>query len=231
MDYFLALGERICTGLDTVGYRYCKGGIMARNPKWCQPLQVWKDYFANWVSTAQPQDLLEAKIFFDLRLLHGNESLFSALQAHVRGVLKGNDPFFLYLAESVLKWEIPENAVKLKAPFDIKKVLMPLVDGVRLYALKNQIPATNTLERLGQLYEANMFSRAWYEDIVESYSFLMRKRYQHQAILLREQRPPNNDVDPATCSEIDLLVLKRAVTQVAGFRERLSLTFRGMSSR
>jgi PAS domain S-box-containing protein len=230
-DYFLALGERICAGLDAVGYHYCKGGVMARNPKWCQPLSVWKNYFSGWVAAAQPQDLLDAKIFFDLRLLHGSETLFSSLQTHVRGVLTGNDPFFLYLAESVLKWEIPENAHKLKAPFDIKKVLMPLVDGVRLYALKHQVPATNTLERLDQLYEANVLSRRLHLDIVEVYSFLMRKRFRHQAAMLAEHCASNNDIDPAACSEIELLVLKKAVAQIGAFRERISLDFRGTSIR
>jgi PAS domain S-box-containing protein len=229
--YFLALGERICTGLDAIGYHYCKGGIMARNPKWCQPLSVWKEYFSHWVATAQPQDILDAKIFFDLRLLHGSESLFSSLQTQVKGLLAGNDPFFVYLAESVLKWEMPEQAQKLKAPFDIKKILMPIVDGIRLYALKHQISATNTLERLGLLYETNVFSRTWYQDLVELYSFLMRMRFRHQAALLKEQRAPHNDVDPAECSEIELLVVRKAVAHIGAFRERLSLDFRGTSLR
>jgi CBS domain-containing protein len=183
------------------------------------------------VATAQPQDILDAKIFFDLRLTYGSEALFSSLQAHVKGVLTGNDPFFLYLAESVLKWEMPEQAQKLKSPFDIKKVLMPLVDGVRLYALKHHVPATNTLERLDQIYEANVLSRRLYLDIVELYSFLMRTRFRHQAAMLAEHRVSNNDVDPAACSEIELLVLKKAVAQIGAFRDRISLDFRGVGLR
>lgn len=230
-EYFLALGERICTALDAVGYRYCRGGIMARNPRWCQPLSVWKEYFTTWVSTAQPQDLLDAKIFFDLRLIDGDTALFSSLQTHIRGVLAGNDPFFLYLADSVLKWEIPEQAQKLKAPFDIKKVLVPLVDGVRLYALRHQVPSTNTLERLDQLYEANVLSRRLHQDTAELYTFLMQKRFRHQAAAMADHRVPTNDVEPASCSDIELLILKRAVAQIGVFRERISLDFRGVGLR
>ncbi|MBU1343970.1 MAG: hypothetical protein KKE44_16085, partial [Proteobacteria bacterium] len=43
--YFLKLGEKVCMWLDQAGYDYCNGGIMAKNPKWCQPLSVWKNYF------------------------------------------------------------------------------------------------------------------------------------------------------------------------------------------
>ena len=39
---------------------------MAKNPKWCQPLSEWKNYFTNWVTTANPQDLLDIKIFLIL---------------------------------------------------------------------------------------------------------------------------------------------------------------------
>jgi PAS domain S-box-containing protein len=229
--YFLNLGERVCTALDAAGYHYCRGGIMAQNFKWCRPLSVWKAYFTEWVTTAQPQDLLDARIFFDLRLLHGSEELFTSLQSHVKTVLTGNDPFFLYLSESVLKWELPAGAQKLKSSFDIKKVLLPLVDGARLYALKHQIFATNTLDRLAQLYAADVFSRKWHQDIVETYSFLMRKRFQHQAALLSRNLAPDNEIDPAECTELELLMVRRAVTQIEAFKETISYDFRGVSGR
>ena len=229
--YFLRLGEKICTALDTVGYHYCKGGIMAKNSKWCQPLSVWKDYFTGWVTIANPQDLLDVKIFFDFRFLHGSEEIVKLLQSHLKTLLTGNDPFFLYLSESDLKWELPEGVQKLKSPFDIKKVIMPIVDGVRLNALKHQVVATNTMERLAQLYEANVFSKKWYQDVVELYSFLMRKRFQHQAELVSEHLPANNEVDPADCSESDLLMFKRAVSQIDGVKERISFDFKGLSNR
>ena len=61
--YFSELSSMVCTWLDTMGYSFCKGEIMAMNPKWCQPLSCWEAYFTQWVSTLEPADLLEAKIF------------------------------------------------------------------------------------------------------------------------------------------------------------------------
>lgn len=204
---------------------------MAKNARWCQPLSMWKQYFTGWVTIADPQDLLDSKIFFDFRLLYGSEEIVRSLQAHLKILLAGNDPFFLYLSESVLKWELPEGAQKLKLPFDIKKVVLPIVDGARLYALKHQVIATNTLERLTQLYEANVFSKKWYQEVTELYSFLMRKRFRHQAQLVSEHLPPNNEVDPADCSESELLLLKKGVAQIESIKGRMSLDFKGMSNR
>ena len=65
--YFLKLGEHVCNILDKTGYDFCKGGIMAKNPKWCQPISIWKKYFKDWVYKAGPEALLQTSIFFDFR--------------------------------------------------------------------------------------------------------------------------------------------------------------------
>ena len=66
-DYFLKFGETVCNLLDQAGYAFCTGGVMAKNPKWCQPLSAWKNDFSSWIHAAEPEDLLQASIFFDFR--------------------------------------------------------------------------------------------------------------------------------------------------------------------
>ena len=62
--YFLKLGEQVCDMLDKTGYEFCKGNIMAKNPKWCQPVSTWKNYFQEWIYNASPEGLLQTSIFF-----------------------------------------------------------------------------------------------------------------------------------------------------------------------
>ena len=69
--YFLRLGDKVCGWLDLVGYRRCKGDVMASNPKWCQPLSAWRRYFTECVAAARPQDLLDVNVFFDFRCAYG----------------------------------------------------------------------------------------------------------------------------------------------------------------
>ena len=99
-SYFLRLGETICSLLDDVGYDFCKGNIMAKNPKWCQPLSVWKDYFLSWISMAEPEDLLICAIFFDFRCGYGKAELVSDYRLRMRhdsppdaGMFKTNTAF------------------------------------------------------------------------------------------------------------------------------------------
>lgn len=229
--YFLRLGEQVCAGLDTVGYQFCKGGIMAKNVKWCQPLSVWKQYFTDWVTTANPQNILDSKIFFDFRCTYGNEELARSLQSHVKKLLTGNDSFFLYVSESILQWELPEGVHKLKSPFDIKKVIMPIVDSTRLQALKHQSTATNTLERLTFLFEAGVYSKKRYQEMTELYSFLMQKRFKHQAMLISQDHPLHNDIDPEECSEYEILMLKKGVAQIEDLKGKISYDFKGIHMR
>ncbi|MEE4363082.1 MAG: DUF294 nucleotidyltransferase-like domain-containing protein, partial [Desulfotignum sp.] len=61
--YFSGLAKLVCSRLDMAGYRFCDGNNMAQNPKWCQPLSVWKQYFHTWIRKAKPEDLLYSSIF------------------------------------------------------------------------------------------------------------------------------------------------------------------------
>jgi len=52
--YFTKLTEFVNDGLDSCGMPYCPGDVMANNDKWRQPLNVWKNYFENWIKEPAP---------------------------------------------------------------------------------------------------------------------------------------------------------------------------------
>ncbi len=60
--------------------------------------------------------------------------------------------------------------------FDIKKAMTPIVDLVRVYALKNKIFEVNTGERLKALKAKGIFAEAAYHELAQSYYFLMSLR-------------------------------------------------------
>jgi CBS domain-containing protein len=78
-EYFAALANFVNDGLDACGYFYCPGDVMAKNPKWRQPLRIWRKYFTNWIERPEPMALMLASVFFDLRALHDPEGLFGLL--------------------------------------------------------------------------------------------------------------------------------------------------------
>jgi len=82
-QYFDDLAKLICDQLNMAGYRFCDGDNMAKNPKWCQPLSRWKDYFNTWIRTSNPENLLHSSIFFDFRGTWGEMALADELKQYL----------------------------------------------------------------------------------------------------------------------------------------------------
>ncbi|MBX3009595.1 MAG: cache domain-containing protein [Melioribacteraceae bacterium] len=226
-NYFLKLGRIISDNLNASGYSYCKGQIMSMNVKWCQPLSIWKKYFTRWITSSSPQDLLDLKIFFDFRYVYGDESLTKYLKTHVDHLLKSYDTFFVYLAESILRAELPENILKLKFPIDIKLLLLPVVDFVRLYGLKLNMSTSNTIDRLDSIHEQGVISTTLYNELFFSYKLFMQIRFLHQAELNSLNMPVNNLVTNQNLSEIHFLILKRYMELLKEIKDKINLDFKG----
>lgn len=226
-SYFLNLGSKVSTALDMIGYKYCMGNVMAKNPQWCQPLSIWKNYFTDWITKAEPKDLLDLKIFFDFRFVYGKVELVDELKMHVNSITSKSSSFFIFMAESIINTTIPEGAQKFKSNFEIKLLMLPIVDLARLYALKNQTCTTNTVKRISLAYEKNIFSQSGYVNLLQIYNFLMEIRFKHQISQISEHITPDNLINPHKLSDVDLVVIKKAVSVIEDFQNKVGLDFKG----
>lgn len=237
-EYFLGLAVKINDWLDQAGYSFCQGDIMARNPKWCQPLGVWKQYFQSWIRTAEPQDLLQASIFFDFRRGYGDDSLIESLRNFLFESLTGWAGFFRHLTQNALYFKPPigffrnfvvESKGKHRNAFDIKSAMTPIVDIARIYALKHNVQETNTQERLYQLHLKKVFNGTEYNEIDTAYSFLMQLRFVRQInAVIEEQARPDNYINPKRLSRIEQKMLKEIFKRIENFQERLDFDFTGL---
>lgn len=236
-DYFLALGTKVCTWLDRAGYTFCEGNNMAMNPEYCQPLSVWKTYFTQWIYNSTPEDLLRTKIFFDFRNAYGEEFLAFELRKHLDMVVDRNPRFFQMLARNIIVMSPPinlfggivvETSGVHKGELDIKSSIIPIVDFARIYALKEKIHVTNTLERLEQLKNKNILTPVNHQEMVQAYSYLMqiRLRVQAEKISVNDSKP-GNYVNPKKLSYIEQKLLKEIFSQTKNFQARLSYDFTG----
>lgn len=230
-DYFLRLGEKISGYLNSAGYSFCKGKIMASNPKWCQPFSVWKKYFTRWITEASPQDLLDLKIFFDFRFVYGDNELSSNLKKHVNRLVNSSSNFLLYLSDSLIHSELPDNILKLKAPVDLKLCLLPVIDFARLYGLKYNLNTSNTIDRLEYIHNEGIISDSLFENILFSYSLLMNLRLRHQSDLYSENCDIDNVVNPQSFSELQILLVKKYFDLLKEIKAKISLDFKGTLTR
>ncbi len=192
--WFVALGKKVNEMLAAAGFRLCKGGNMAGNPMWCQPVDMWKKYFADWIKIPGPDELLEVSIFFDFRHCFGEQSLTDELHAFVKSGLKTNDIFFHQMAAAWKPLNQPSNHIS-DAGTDIKKILMPLTGIIRLYALKYGIDGFSTIERILELYSGRKLDYRLLRETIRAWKDLTSLRLSHQAECINRETEPDNIVD------------------------------------
>ena len=237
MQYFLSFADKVCTWLNEAGYDFCKGGVMAKNPKWCQPLDRWKKYFSGWIHTAEPEALLQASIFFDFRCAYGDLDLVNELRQHLFNSLEGWPGFFRHMAENAMYFTPPigffrnflvESKGEHRDTFNIKAAMQPVVDYARIYALKHKIPETNTFERIDQLYDRKKISTQEHNELETAYSYLMQQRFANQVkSAMDDNAEPDNYINPKHLSRIEQTMLKEIFKRIEKFQGKLSFDFTG----
>lgn len=230
-EYFMELGEIVCDNLNTVGYRYCDGEIMASNPEWIQSLHQWEKKFGNWIGTSDPQSVLNCSIFFDFRCAYGHQLLIDQLRSHINTTLKTNTIFFYHMAQTIMDYKDPLNLFgKIKASsndkVNVKDILLPVISFIRLYTLKNQLDATNSLDRAKKLYECGEINKSLYEEVVLSYNYLMNIRLRFQAADVLENKDPSNLVDLNRLTNIEVDTIKKIFAEIGVLQNRLGLDYK-----
>ena len=231
-EYFKNLAKFVSDGLNTCGYYYCPGEMMATNPKWCQPVREWRKYFADWIATPQPMAQMLASVMFDLRPIEGKKSLFEGLQEETLELAASNSIFCAHMIANSLTHTPPLGLFRglalirsgeHKATIDAKlSGVVPIIDIARIYALQGKIQPVNTRERLLIAKERKVLSEQGSNDLIDAYDLISDIRLEHQAKLIKEGKKPDNFVKPASLSALQRNYLRDAFGVVKTIQSALS---------
>ncbi|MCK4390099.1 MAG: cyclic nucleotide-binding/CBS domain-containing protein [Desulfobacterales bacterium] len=234
-NYFLHLGERVVSGLESCGFPLCKGNIMASNPQWCQPETIWKRYFARWITKASPEDLRNCSIFFDFRPLAGAAIIAQRLRAFLNEEIATNRGFLRHLSTNALyngpplgffRALVVEKAGDHKDKLNLKMSgLVPVVDAMRILSLSEQINATNTLHRIELVSRRQVFSKEMAADIREAFNFLTLLRINHHMAQKDKEIEPSDYIDPRTLSKLQKKTLIEAFHVIRVLQGELKVRF------
>ncbi|OQX31704.1 MAG: signal transduction protein [Candidatus Sedimenticola endophacoides] len=223
-EYFKALATFVCDGLDSCGYIYCPGEMMAITDQWRQPLRTWKNYFSKWIDQPEPKALMLTCVFFDLRCIYGDQQLFRQLREHMLNKTRGNRIFLALMAGNALSHQPPlgffRNFVLIKGgehdhTFDLKhNGIVPIVDLARVYTLAAGSDAVNTLDRLDLVVSGGEISRDGAHDLHDALEFISDLRIQHQARQIRAGGKADNFMSPEALSHFERSHLKDAFSVV-----------------
>ncbi|BBP79794.1 CBS domain-containing protein [Pseudomonas gingeri NCPPB 3146 = LMG 5327] len=231
----LPLAQQINQSLALCGFTLCKGNIMAGNPELCLSRAEWARRFAAFIREATPENLLGSSIYFDLRVVWGDEQACQQLRQGILAQVADNRLFQRMMAENALRNRPPVGRFREfvlsrkgsdKATLDLKvQGLTPFVDGARLLALANGIEANNTLARLQQLVAREVIEPLDGAAYEEAYHFIQQTRMQQHQLQTRDNLPYSNRVDPESLNHLDRRILRESLRQAQRLQSSLALRY------
>jgi CBS domain-containing protein len=233
--YFLKFAEMVSDQLNAIGFSYCEGGFMAKNPQWTHSLSHWKRNYVKWMTDSNPETGMQFAASFDCRYIYGDATIMDELHAFLDTELrKPVDRFFHYMAVNALQYEPPLtffNNIRTfthgsQQVFNLKRTMSPIVDLVRMYALKHRIFATNTGERLDALKTLGVFTERETQELLQAYYYLMGVRLKKQAVqIISDNVVPDNFLDPKTLTKVEQVTLKEIFKVISDFQLKIKVGF------
>lgn len=235
--YYLKAADLVCSRLDQAGFSYCPGGIMAVNPAYCLSVNEWRAKYHEWIFKADEQALLDTHVFFDLSPAGGDEKLVEHLQTSIFNQVGERPEFLTHFARSCLQYKPPIGilgAVRTEerdgqAVINVKECLIPIINAARLYALRERIPLSSTLQRLQALRTSGVLEPINAEAAAAAFEKLWELRFTNQILAHGELRKVNDDLSVASLSESDRRQLQKALSTANGLLTRLSYDFLGLN--
>ena len=228
---FLPFAQDVNRRLADCGFTLCTGGIMAGNPLWCLSLDEWRQQFFEWVRRPEPQALLNATIFFDLRPLYGDADLGETLRSLLLSLTVETPAFLHLMATNALQASVPLNfrgevageSGESGEQVDLKKFGSRIfVDAARIFALSGGARAVNTSARLR---DAGLAAGLQADEIVAvdaAFSHILRLRLGHQ---IGAGPEGGNGVPLASLNDVDRAILKESLKQARRLQQRLKLNY------
>lgn len=235
--YFSELAARLSDGLNAAGYIYCPGDIMATNSRYRKGATDWMADYENWITAPDPDAILNATIFFDLRGIAGDTGLVDALRDDIYAKARDNGIFLSFIARAAAKNRVPlgffrtfvlDHDEREGDVLDLKhQAIAPIVDIARVYALAGGIAEANSKARLAAAASEGVIGEGAAADLADCFDFVRGVRFRHQAAQIRNGDPPTNKLAPAGLSRFEREHLKDAFKVIREQLDAVSRTFAG----
>lgn len=229
--WWTELAERVTAGLEACGFPRCDGEIMATNPRWRLRTSAWREQFARWSGEPTPDAVLWAAIFYDMRAVHGDDTLVETLRAEVVPLGARSDLLLAYLTAQSTRMRPPigffrgfvlEDAGQHRDTLDLKRGIAAIVQLARVQALRASSTALGTGARLAAARSAGLLSAEAATDLTDALELLSYLRLRHQAGRVAAGEAPDNHLDPRELGSLDRRHLRDAFAIVRTAQQGLS---------
>jgi signal-transduction protein with cAMP-binding, CBS, and nucleotidyltransferase domain len=236
--WFIGFAERLTRNLDTVGFPLCKGYVMATNPLWRKTISQWKEQVRLWSRKRNTPALRLCNIFFDFCCVWGDPAMAADLRALVTTIAYGNRMFLRELYEDeadhgvALGWfgrfKTETDNSQFKGQMNLKHTgTLPLVESMRLLALREGIPEISTLKRMEALRDKNVLSKDEHDYLASAYRHISYLLLRQQLSDFKAKRRVSNYVHPESLTERERDLLTEGFKAIRELRKKVQADFTG----
>jgi CBS domain-containing protein len=229
--YMRSIAQDVADTVRVIGWRLDPHGVTATGAFSASSIEDWRRSIETWL--ANPTDnrvLIATSILLDGRTVYGPER-----ELDVKGLLYETGD-----RSTLLRWMlrlalaskpptgfrhniVVEDSGEHRGTFDIKQGgLLPIVDLARYAALKAEVRASGTLERLRAATDAGVLEPAHSRVLVEAFHLFSALRLEHQIARLEAGAEPDDHLDPKELNSLTRHYLRDAFREVAAIQRSIS---------
>ena len=229
-EWFDNFCNRLNRNLDSIGYPFCPGAIMARNPLYNKTLSKWKQQITHIANQPTEKAARWSNVVFDFDTLYGDDLLTTELRRHALSELKDKPRLLKMMSDHDAEGKPAigffNQLVTMKDGkgeyIDIKRNgLRIIADAARIFSLQNGIAAQNTTDRLNALMRVGKLSTDFKDSVQEAFEELLDLLLTHQIKQAKAGKELNKLINPERLSPQSRSTLRMAMRAVKRFQERL----------
>lgn len=236
--FFKVFAELLVERMAEIGFKKCTGDIMPSNPTWRGSVTQWRRKLLSIVRYEfddYAKNLMDLIVLSDARFVAGDRGLATTLIDLIRGL---EQDYFqvlwgmakaatdMKLALGFLKRLWTEGSGEHKGEFNLKLLAWaPLVMNVRILAINQAIPATNTVRRIELLEEEKSFSANTAAGLKDAYYILTRYRILLQIKVIKGIQKDSYYLNPYELPAEDREEIRQALLRIEELQKIIHTNF------
>jgi len=227
-DWFALLGTHIADLLDEAGIPYCEAGVMAKNAPWRRSRDGWRAAVDEWIQLSRRDDLRDVDFFFDGVPVYGEARFAEDVLCYARERASRSPAFLSGLAELASDAPSPlgvlggfrddrDGRTNLKAGG-----LRPIAAAARVLAIRHELSARGTPERLKAAAVAGAISRTVADNANDAHETIMRVILTQQLEDIDNGVPLSALVETARLGQREQQALRQAIRDIDPLMEAVA---------
>lgn len=237
-QWFKEFSDTLVERLAEMGFKKCTGDIMPSNPTWRGSYGQWKKKLlaiVRYEYEDYAKNLMDLIVLSDARHVAGDRKLANDLVGLIRGLEQDYFQVLWGMAKAATEMKLAlgflnrlwtEGSGEHKGEFNLKLLAWaPLVMNVRILAINQGIPATNTVRRIELLQKEGSFSAAFAQGLVDAYTVLTRHRILLQIKVIKGIQDSSYYLNPYTLPAEEREEIRQALLRIEDLQRTIHTNF------